>query len=230
MRPSLLDPLFASLVGLPGIGPKQEKLLARLLGRDDGPRIIDLLLHLPTGAVDRRARPKLRDVVPGTIVTVGVTVDRHRPGAPGRARAPYQIYTSDATGDLILTYFKAQPGYLQKLFPVGARRYVSGTTALYDGMLQMVHPDRVEDEKDFETLPLIEPVYPLTEGLHPNQLRKAIDGALTKLPELPEWQDAAWLKRSGLPAWAEALRGLHRPAQPAALAPESAAWSRLAYD
>jgi ATP-dependent DNA helicase RecG len=230
MRPSLLDPLFASLLGLPGIGPKQEKLFARLLGRDDGARVIDLLLHLPTGAVDRRARPKLRDVVPGTVVTVGVTVDRHRPGAPGRARAPYQIYTSDATGDLILTYFKAQPGYLQKLFPVGARRYVSGTTALYDGMLQMVHPDRVVDEKDFETLPLIEPVYPLTEGLHPNQLRKAIDGALAKLPELPEWQDAAWLKRSGLPGWAEALRRLHRPAQPAALAPEGAAWSRLAYD
>ena len=34
MRPSLLDPLFASITGLAGIGPKQEKLFARLLGRE----------------------------------------------------------------------------------------------------------------------------------------------------------------------------------------------------
>jgi ATP-dependent DNA helicase RecG len=230
MRPSLLDPLFASMTGLSGIGPKQEKLFARLLGREEAPRLIDLLLHLPTGVVDRRARPKLRDVVFGSLVTVGVTIDRHRPGPPGRSRAPYQIYASDETGDLILTYFNAKPDYLQKLFPVGARRYVSGTTALYDGMLQMVHPDRVVDEKDFERLPLLEPVYPLTEGLHPNQLRKAIDGALGKLPKLPEWQDAAWLARGSFPGWAEALRHLHRPAQPADIAPEGAAWSRLAYD
>jgi ATP-dependent DNA helicase RecG len=230
MRPSLLDPLFASVTGLPGIGPKQEKLFARLLGREEAPRLIDLLLHLPGGVVDRRARPKLRDVVFGSVVTVGVTIDRHRPGPPGRSRAPYQIYASDDTGDLILTYFNAKPDYLQKLFPVGARRYVSGTTALYDGMLQMVHPDRVVDEKDFERLPLIEPVYPLTEGLHPNQLRRAIDAALAKLPRLPEWQDAAWLARGNLPGWAEALQRLHRPAQPAEIAPEGGAWSRLAYD
>src|SRR5206468_9230685 len=68
MRPSLLDPLFGSLRALPGVGPKVEKLFGRLLGREETPpRIIDLLFHLPTGTVDRRAQPKLRDVVPGTV-------------------------------------------------------------------------------------------------------------------------------------------------------------------
>ncbi len=61
MRPLVLNPLFASLTSLPGIGPKLEKLYARLLDRE-GPRVIDLLFHLPTGTIDRRARPKLRDV------------------------------------------------------------------------------------------------------------------------------------------------------------------------
>ena len=109
MRPSLLDPLFAALTTLPGVGPKLEKLYRRLLGRDDTPaRVIDLLFHLPTGTVDRRARPKLRDVVPGSVVTVAVTVDRHRPPPPNRPRAPYQIYASDDTGDLTLTYLPRQ--------------------------------------------------------------------------------------------------------------------------
>ena len=168
MRPNLLNPLFGALTTLSGVGPKLEQLYRRLLGRDEEEaRIIDLLFHLPTGVIDRRARPKLKDVVPGTVVTVAVTVDRHRPSPPHRPRAPYQIYASDETGDLILTFFNARRDYLEKLLPVGELRYVSGTTGTYDGMLQMVHPDRVVDEAGLAKLPLVEPVYPLTEGLEP---------------------------------------------------------------
>jgi ATP-dependent DNA helicase RecG len=231
MRPNLLNPLFASIATLPGVGPKVEKLYQRLFGRDgDPPRIVDLLFHLPSGTIDRRARPKLRDVVPGTLVTVEVTVDRHRPPPPGRSRAPYLIYASDETNDIILTYFVARPDYLRRLFPVGEKRYVSGTTALYDGMLQMVHPDRVVDEAGFKQLPLVEPVYPLTEGLGLGQVRKAVDAALARLPQLPEWQDAPWLAARGWHAFADALRALHRPGTPDDVQPDTAAWSRLAFD
>jgi ATP-dependent DNA helicase RecG len=231
MRPSLLDPLFAGLLSLSGVGPKVEKLFRRLFSREDAPaRILDLLFHLPSGTIDRRTRPKLRDVVPGTVVTVAVTIDRHRPSPPHRPRAPYQIYASDETGDIVLTFFHAKRDYLEKLLPVGERRYVSGTTALYDGMLQIVHPDRVVSEADLDKLPLVEPVYPLTEGLSLNQVRRAMDGALGKIPRLPEWQHPSWLKRSGFPPFADALRTLHRPAEPADVQPEGIAWSRLAYD
>ena len=109
-------------------------------------------------------------------MTVAVIIDRHRPPPPRRSRAPYLIYASDDTGDVILTYFNAHKDYLEKLLPVGALRYVSGTAAFYDGMLQMVHPDRVVDEAGLARLPLVEPVYPLTEGLGLNQLRKATEG------------------------------------------------------
>src|SRR5438105_4398021 len=199
MRPNVLDPLFASLTNLPGVGPKVDKLFRRLLGREESPRVLDLLFHLPTGSVDRRARPKLRDVVPGSVVTVAVTIDRHRAPPPHRPRAPYLVYASDDTGDLVLTYFSARKDYLEKLLPVGELRYISGTTALYDGMLQMVHPDRVVDEAGLAKLPLIEPVYPLTEGLSLNQLRKTIDGALARIPQPPEWQDPAFLAREKFP-------------------------------
>src|ERR1700731_4085116 len=192
MRPHLLNPLFAAVTSLSGIGPKQEKLYARLLGRgEEGARLGDQLFHLPSGAIDRRRRPKLRGVVPGEVVTVAITVDQHRPAPPGRSRAPYQIYASDDTGDIILTYFSARPDYLKKLYPVGALRYVSGTTALYDGMRQMVHPDRVVDEAGLPRLPLVEPVYPLTEGLGIGMVRKMVQAALARIPKLPEWQDAA---------------------------------------
>ena len=231
MRPPILNPLFAALSALPGVGPKLEKLFARLLGRDgEPPRVIDLLFHLPTGFVDRRDQPKLSEVRPDTIVTVAVTVERHRPPPPHRPRAPYNIDTFDDTNTLTITYFNARKDYLEKLFPMGELRYVSGTATFYDGHLQMLHPDRVVDAEGFAKLPLIDPVYPLTEGLHPNQVRKAVDLALERIPQLPEWQDAAWLKRNRYPDFASALRAIHRPEEPEALEPTSAAWSRLAYD
>jgi ATP-dependent DNA helicase RecG len=103
-------------------------------------------------------------------------------------------------------------------------------TALYDGMLQMVHPDRVVDAAGLAKLPLVEPVYPLTEGLFASQLRRAIEGAIDRLPALPEWQDPAYLAREGFPSFGDALRMVHRPAVPADILPTSPAWSRLAYD
>jgi ATP-dependent DNA helicase RecG len=232
MRPPLLNPLFASLTSLPGIGPRLEKLYARLLDRE-APRVIDLLFHLPSGTIDRRARPKLREVQAGEVVTVAVTIDKHRPSPPHRPRAPYRVSAHDETGDITLTYFNARKDYLEKLLPEGELRYVSGTAEFYDGMLQMVHPDRVVDETGFAALPLVEPVYPLTEGLALGNVRRAMDGALVALARvtgLPEWQDEAWISRERFPAFAESLRHLHRPSEPHEVLPESPAWTRLAFD
>jgi ATP-dependent DNA helicase RecG len=231
MRPSVLNPLFAALAALPGIGPKLEKVFARLIGREgEPPRIVDLLFHMPTGFVDRRNQPKLSAVEPDMVVTVAVTVGKHRPPPPNRPRVPYKVEASDETNTLTITYFNARKDYVEKLLPKGELRYVSGTATFYDGHLQMVHPDRVVDAAGFAKLPLIEPVYPLTEGLHPNQVRKAIEVALSRVPDLPEWQDGAWIKRNAFPSFAAALRSVHHPANPADLEPQSAAWSRLAYD
>ncbi|MFA6267571.1 MAG: DEAD/DEAH box helicase, partial [Pseudolabrys sp.] len=229
MRPPRLNPPFAAITSLPGVGPKLAVLYGKLLGRDE-PRVIDLLTHMPSGTIDRRARPKLNEVVPGAVVTVSVTVEDHRGPPPNRPRAPYRVVTSDDTGTLTLTFFHARRDYLEKLLPIGEKRYVSGTAEFYDGMLQMVHPDRVVDEKGFAELPLVEPVYPLTEGLNLGNLRRAMDAALTRLPDLPEWQDEAWASRERFPAFTEALRALHRPHEPHDIAPESPAWTRLAFD
>jgi ATP-dependent DNA helicase RecG len=230
MRPALLNPLFAPVTSLAGVGPRQDKLFRYLLGRDDTPRLVDLLLHLPASVIDRRARPKIRDAVPGTVATLEVTVDRHRPTPSRNARAPHLVYASDDTGDVVLTYFRAQPGYVEKLLPVGSKRYVSGTVQMYDGMLQITHPDRVVDEAGFAKLSGIDPVYPLTEGLALGSLRRAMTQALQKLPELPEWISPEVIRRCKFPNIAEALKRVHVPIELTDILPEGPFWSRLAFD
>jgi len=230
MRPALLNPLFAPVTSLSGVGPKQDRLLRYLLDRDETPRLIDLLLHLPASVIDRRARPKIRDAVPGTVVTFEVTVDRHRPTPARNPRAPHLVYASDETGDVVLTYFRAQPGYVEKLLPVGSKRYVSGTVQMYDGTLQITHPDRVVDEAGFAKLSGIDPVYPLTEGLALGSLRRAMAQALQKLPVLPEWISPEVLRRCKFPTIAEALNRVHMPLELTDILPDGPFWSRLAFD
>src|SRR5277367_4563312 len=143
MRPSLLDTLFAPAASLPGIGPKNAKLFDRLLDKSEGSRVIDVLFHLPQATVDRRARPKIRDAAPDTIVTIEATVTEHREPGSARSRAPFKVLIEDDTGDVELVFFLANHEWVRSKLPVGARRWISGKLELWDGRRQIVHPDRV---------------------------------------------------------------------------------------
>ena len=186
MRPSALDPLFAPAGALPGIGPKNAKLFDRLLDKPQGARVVDVLFHLPQGTIDRRARPKIRDAVPGAIVTIEARVTEHRePHA--RSRAPFKVLVEDDTGDVELVFFLANHEWVRSRLPVGATRWISGKLELWDGRRQMVHPDRVMNAEELDRLPSVEPVYGLTEGLYQRAVARAAEGALKRLPQMPEW-------------------------------------------
>jgi ATP-dependent DNA helicase RecG len=228
MRPALLDPLFAPLSALPGVGPKSGKLFDRLLDRADA-RVLDLLFHLPTGALDRRARPKIREAKIDAIATLHVRVTEHRPPAPNR-KGPFRVLVEDETGDIELVFFLANFEWVRQKLPLGAMRWISGKLELWDGHLQMVHPDKVMDEKEIERMAPVEPVYSLTEGLYPRTIQKAALAALPRVPALPEWIDAATLRGFENIGFAEALRRLHQPQNPGDVEPTSAPARRLAYD
>jgi ATP-dependent DNA helicase RecG len=223
LRPAILDRLFAPVTALPGIGPQ----LARLFERLAGPLVVDLLWHLPCGIVDRRAAPPIRDLAPEQIVTVQVRVEAHEPGT---GRRPYRVFCADGTGTLTLVYFNVKSDYLERLFPIGAERIVSGRVEFYNGMAQIPHPDLVLRPDELDRLKPIEPVYPLTAGLFPRVVQRAAAAALEQVPDPPEWIDPALRKRRGWPGWGDALRHAHAPAAEADLSPSDPARERLAYD
>ena len=228
MRPALLDPLFAPADALAGVGPKNAKLFDKLLGRPQGARVLDVLFHLPHAALDRRARPKIVDAQREAIATLEVRVVEHRP--PVRAKGPFKVLVEDDTGDVELVFFLANIEWIKKRLPVGETRWVSGKLELWDGHLQMVHPDRVMDSEELAKMPAVEPVYGLTDGLYPRTAAKAAQGALARLPQLPEWLDATTLARLRAPSFAAALQAHHNPAAPGDIDPTGPAAMRLAYD
>ncbi len=230
MRPSLLDPLFAPAGALPGIGPKNAKLIDRLLDKPEGARVVDVLFHLPYATLDRRARPKIADAVPGAIVTIEARVTEHREPPNARSRAPFKVLVEDDTGDVELAFFLANHEWVRSRLPVGATRWISGKLEIWDGYRQIVHPDRVLNAEEFARLPAVEPVYGLTEGLYLRTVARAAEGAMKRLPLLPEWVGAETLSKLKLPGFAEALRAMHRPSAPEDIDPAGPAATRLAYD
>jgi ATP-dependent DNA helicase RecG len=224
MRPEILNPLFAPVTALSGIGPR----LATPIGRLAGPKVVDLLWHLPSGLVDRRYSPRVADAPEGVVATLTVRVLEHR--APHNRRQPYRVVCSDDSGEITLVYFHARPDYLQRLLPEGETRVVSGTVEMFSDQPQISHPDHVVTPAEAETLPRIEPIYPLTEGLTTKPLAKAVKGALERLPELSEWHDAALVAREGWPTWHEAVAAVHAPASLVDLDPSATPRRRLAFD
>ena len=174
MRPPILDPLFAPVTSLPGIGPKLEPLFDRLLADNGQPaRMVDLLFHLPHAAIDRRPSGSIADAPIGTTATFAARVVEHRPPPPERARAPYKVLVEDESGDVTLVFFNAKGPRLTQSLPVEEIRYISGKLELWDGMRQMVHPERIMDARTFAATPSIEPVYGMTEGLTPRVVARA---------------------------------------------------------
>ncbi|HEX3944121.1 MAG TPA: ATP-dependent DNA helicase RecG [Rhizomicrobium sp.] len=224
MRPSILFPLFAETRTLSGVGPKLEKLIARVAGT----RLIDLVFDLPVGIIDRSYRPKLKDAQEGRIATMEVTVRDHLPSRD--PRRPYKVRCADDTAFIELIFFRVKGDYLTRTLPVGARRIVSGRIERFRDGLQMVHPDHIVGPEETDEFTLIDPVYQLTEGLPLKSLSKAVRGALDAVPEMPEWLDKSLLRNRGWPSFREAIFAAHAPEGEAALAPDSPARLRLAYD
>ncbi|TAL04560.1 MAG: ATP-dependent DNA helicase RecG [Rhodospirillaceae bacterium] len=226
MRPTALNQLFAPITTVPGIGSRLAKLVARVAGE----RVVNLLWHLPTGLIDRRYTPKIGDAPPGRICTLTVEVLAHSPPPPRNRRVPYRVTCGDATGRITLVFFHAKDDYLERMLPVGETRLISGKIELFDGRRQMTHPDHIVPPDQAHQIMRVEPVYPMTEGLSPKVLDKAVTAAVAKTPDLAEWLDPAYLARQGWPTWQSAVRAVHAPKSEADISPLTPARARLAYD
>jgi ATP-dependent DNA helicase RecG len=215
----LIAPLFAPLTSLRGIGPAAAALIARATG---GERIIDLLFHLPDSYLDRSARPTIRNAKPGTIATLAVEVLRHeRPATP---RQPWRVIVRDDTGTAELVFFKFTR---EAQMPPGTKLLVSGKLDSFNGRLTIPHPDHVVPLEQGERIPKVEPVWPLTAGLWPRQVANGLAQALALLPDFPEWQDPALLRREGWASFTGSLRAVQAPED---REPDRRMRARLAYD
>jgi ATP-dependent DNA helicase RecG len=205
-----------------GVGATLAKLLAEATG---GSRVLDLLLHLPERVVIRRRVASPAEAPLDQDCILEVEVKALRAARSGRTGRPYVEVRASAGGKpLTLRFMNGRLPWIQKLLPENGFRLVAGRVLLEGGGgFALMNPLVAERE---EQLPLVEPVWPMVRDLTPKRIAAAMGAALGRLAPLPEWADAALLRREGFPAFDAAIRSLQRPAGPL----PALARRRLAYD
>ena len=217
MRPDILNPLFAEVEVLKGVGPQVSKTLKRL----DLTRVVDVLYHLPTSAIERIQAPAASAALLGRNVILELTPFETRESRSGRG--PTRIFASDSDGNAISLIYFNNPGWAKRQLPMGQKRIVSGKLEAYGDEWQIIHPEITEPGKG-PAPALREPVYPLTEGLTNRRMGELAREALERAPELPEWIEPSQLSKDAWRNWRGALAEAHQ--QPGA----ESARKRLAYD
>ena len=226
MRPEILNPLFGLIENLKGVGSRYNKLVCNLVG---GSKIINLLWHLPSNIVDRTYDTPLNRAAAGRIWTGAVKIIEHQ--IPATKKQPYRVAAVDESGtELTLNFFKYYKDSLSKSLPSGSRKAISGKLEIFNGRLQMNHPDYITPPEMLPALKSVEPVYPLCAGVSNKTMLKIEQQALARVPDLPEWQDERFLSREGFPSFKTALDIAHHPQKPADLENGAPARRRLAYD
>jgi ATP-dependent DNA helicase RecG len=211
LRPELLNPLFAEVETLKGVGPQVSKQLAKL----HLTRAVDLLFHLPTGAIERVRAPGASSVMLGRQVILDVTATEVR---TSRGRGPTRVYAVDGEGNTLTLAFFGQGGWAAKQLPIGQKRTITGKLEAYGDEWQIVHPEVTEPGKAEPALK--ETIYPLTEGLTSRRVRELVSAALERAPDLAEWIEPSVLAREGWRDWRGAVaEGPRRPCRDAGSPP-----------
>ena len=137
MRPDILNPLFAEVEALKGVGPQVAK--AAEAARPRPGRSTCSIICRP-GRSSGSVRPPPAPRCSAGIVILDVTPFEIR--EPDRAAAPFRIFASRlATATRITLIYFNNPGWAKKQLPLGEKRTVSGKLEAYGDEWQIIHPE-----------------------------------------------------------------------------------------
>ena len=200
---------------VPGIGSESAKLLERM----NIHTIEDLLWHLPSRFDDFSKFVPLRRLVPNTTQTAVATLGRisQRRTATGKLMTEAELAEEDGTPtDVRATWFGR--AFVKETHREGERVRISGKVRWFGRALQFSQPTLERADAEAVHTGRLVPIYPLTEGIKPGQMRRwlhtAIEGGTRRtglVSEVPEPLPPAVRERHHLPDIASALRQVHFP-------------------
>lgn len=209
-----------------GVGPRLASTLEKL-GISD---VRDLLYHFPRRHEDRTRFAKIAQVMHGEQATIrGRVLTADNIQTRGRLVLT-KVAVDDGSGVAALTWFNQRYRKDQFLKLRGREIIAYGTMQAGRFGVEMAAPEwEVYDEvNDPLSSGRIVPVYPLTEGLFQNQVRKILRGALdTYLPYLDEILPEDLRDRLDLMDIRDAMLNIHFPESNEAL---EAARKRLVFE
>ncbi|HEY9878048.1 MAG TPA: ATP-dependent DNA helicase RecG [Leptolyngbyaceae cyanobacterium] len=232
-----LPVLDQSVTYLKGIGPKNGERLAKL----GLWTVQDVLYYYPRDHIDYAKQVKISALVPGETVTIVGTVRQSNCfTSPRNSKLTiFELKLDDGSGRIKLSRFYAGSRYgvawqqrQKREFPTGAVVAASGLVKESKYGLTLEDPDLEVLEGSggvIESLTIgrVVPVYPLTEGVSADLIRRAVVAALPAVSELKEALPTTLRQQYNLIGLGDAIAQIHFPDDADKLA---AARRRLVFD
>lgn len=226
------------LTYLPGVGPKNAERLAKL-GLFT---VRDLLYYYPRDHIDYARQVTIRELEPGETVTLVATVKRCNCfTSPKNSKLTiFELVVRDRTGQLKISRFYAGSRFgsrgwqesQKRLYPPGATIAASGLVkqskygvTLEDPEIEVL--EHSQDEIDSLTVGRLVPIYPLTEGVGADLVRRTMATAIPAAIQIQEALPDGLRQKYGLVELPVAIAHIHFPPDAAAL---EAARHRLIFD
>ncbi|MGA1601060.1 MAG: ATP-dependent DNA helicase RecG [Prochlorothrix sp.] len=223
-----------------GIGPAQARKLEKL----SLITVRDLLFYYPRDYLDYARQVDIRQLEEGSTVTVIGTVKSFKCfTSPKNSKlAIMEIILRDRSGELKLNRFFAGFRYVNRGWQEGQKKlYSPGTTVAASGLVKNSrygYRKTIQDPElevldrpgsPIESLKVgrVLPVYPLTEGVGADSVRRAVLAALPAAQQLPDPLPPMLRERYQLIPLAEAVQQIHFPEEQGQL---DLARSRLIFD
>ena len=153
---------------LPGVGPKRAEILFKELGIAT---FEDLLYTFPFRYIDRTKFYTVRELTPDLpYIQLRGKIIRFQEISYGKRQKRYIAYFSDGTGVIELVFFQGLK-WIQEKLKAGVEYIVFGKPTVYNGKINLVHPEVDEPQTDAQPLQsALQGVYNSTEVLQNNGL------------------------------------------------------------
>jgi ATP-dependent DNA helicase RecG len=230
--------LNQALTYLPGIGPKNAERLAKL-----GLFIVrDVLYYYPRDHIDYARQVNIKELTPGDTVTIVGTIKSCNCFTSPRNNklTILELTIRDSSGTMKINRFYAGTRFAsrgwqeqqKKIYPTGAAIAASGLVKQTKFGVSLEDPDLEVIDDSIESLNSLRvgrivPVYPLSEGVPAELVRKTVVACMPAIAQLPEPMPKGLLKEFNLIKLPEAIANIHFPHDQDSL---DAARRRLVFD
>ncbi len=188
-----------------GVGEKKAALLKNLKIET----VEDLLRFFPRRYEDRRSITTIMEAPEDKEVLVcGKLISKKQGSNIYGRKTPLRLTVQDNSANLEVVFFNSR--YISGLFELGKEYTFYGKINIKSGRRQMVHPEfHKKGEKD--DVRGIFPIYPLTEGLTQQTLRKLQREVIAAADQITEWLPEPIVKKYNLCSPSYAVRMIHFP-------------------
>jgi ATP-dependent DNA helicase RecG len=188
-----------------GIGEKTEKVFQKL-GIEN---VQDLIEHYPRGYEEFERPVPITSVREGMVTAIEASLFKSPTVKKVRNLQIINASVKDSSGTMFLTWFNMP--FLQRSLHSGSYYIFRGKVTRKNGVLVMEQPGIYQKDSYFKLYKVLQPVYPLTEGLTNSAITKAVRQALEGLAFAKDYIPKQVVKQYALMDRTKAIKEIHFP-------------------